>query len=92
MEVTIDNLNDMCSLMCDNVVPQRERNTVYAFVRHCLIDPEFNAGGIPTKEKEYLKKLHWNENSEELHEFYDAMCTLAMLNSKQKRIDRMKEV
>lgn len=28
MEVTIDNLDDMCSLMCDNVVPQKGERTM----------------------------------------------------------------
>lgn len=26
MEVTIDNLEDMCALMCDNYIPKGEKN------------------------------------------------------------------
>lgn len=52
-------------------------NTVFNFAKHCFTDSEFmDSGGIPTKEKLYLKKLGWEVESEELSRFYDAVFTL----------------
>ena len=54
--------------------------TILNFVKHCLTDNEFmDAGGIPTKEKFYLKKLGWEIGSEELSRFYDAVYALREL-------------
>lgn len=48
------------------------------FIKHCLEDKEFwMAGGIPTKEQYYIKKLNMTE--EQVHEFYEAMCSLQRL-------------
>lgn len=57
-------------------------NTLINFVKHCMEDEEFNRGGIPTKEKMYLKKLGIDIGSEELGMFYDAMYLLYELNKK----------
>lgn len=55
-------------------------NTVYAFVRHCLLDPEFNRGGIPTKEADYCERLGWDREGPEAAKFYSAMIDLYELN------------
>lgn len=65
-------------------------NTVYSFVRHCLSDSEFNVGGIPTKEKEYLKKLHWTQNDERTNRFYNAIYELKYLADQQNETDKMR--
>ena len=57
-----------------------ENNTVYAFVRHCLLDPEFNHGGIPSKELDYIERLNWARDGKENTEFFKAMTTLYYLN------------
>jgi len=70
------------------------KTTVYSFVRHCLNDREFNAGGIPTKEKHYLDAIGFNytvkdgnveEAGEDLTAFYEAMTTIKRLNDKYKK-------
>ena len=50
-----------------------KKKTVYNFAKHCLNDPEWNAGGMPTKEEYYLKKLGWTTESDELEIFYNAL-------------------
>ncbi len=65
-------------------------NTVYSFVRHCLSDSEFNVGGIPTKEKEYLKKLHWTQSDERTNRFYNAIYELKYLADQQNETDKMR--
>lgn len=60
-------------------------NTLMNFVKHCMEDEEYNRGGIPTKEKMYLKKLGIEIGSEELRMFYDAMYILYELNKKLER-------
>lgn len=65
-------------------------NTVYSFVRHCLSDFEFNVGGIPTKEKEYLKKLRWTQNDERTNRFYNAIYELKYLADRQNETDKMR--
>ena len=48
------------------------------FIKHCLSDVEFwQSGGIPTKEKYYIKKLNMTEEQE--NTFYEAMCSLQHL-------------
>ena len=48
------------------------------FIKHCLTDNEFwQAGGIPTKERYYIEKLNLTE--EQIHTFYEAMCSLQQL-------------
>lgn len=63
-------------------------NTVYAFVRHCLLDDEFNRGGIPSKESDYLERLGWTVDDENTHRFYDAVCELYELNKEANRKGR----
>lgn len=58
-------------------------NTVKNFASHCLQDSEFLAGGIPTKEDFYCKKLGWDKDSEELSKFYEAMYILSSLESRK---------
>lgn len=54
------------------------------FIRHCLTDKEFwESGGIPTKEKYYIDKLNMTE--EQVHVFYDAMCSLQHLSKEIAR-------
>lgn len=36
MEVTVDNLNDMCALMCDNVVPQKGKSNMERFYNYVI--------------------------------------------------------
>ena len=59
-------------------------NTILNFVKHCLTDDEFLSGGIPTKEKYYLKKLGWTEDCKECSQFYNAMYILYQLNRKRQ--------
>lgn len=48
------------------------------FIKHCMADEEFwMRGGIPTKEKHYIDKLNMTE--EQVHTFYEAMCSLQHL-------------
>ena len=48
------------------------------FIKNCLADSEFwQRGGIPVKERYYIEKLHMTD--EQVHEFYDAMCSLQQL-------------
>ena len=60
-------------------------NTVYAFVRHCLLDSEFNRGGIPSKEFDYLDRLGWSKDDENTHMFYNAMIDLYHLNKEANK-------
>ena len=67
--------------------------TIYGFARHCMNDLEFNCGGIPTKEKEYINALGlgtYQTNGElvaleDLSKFYEAMCTLRDLHIKYSK-------
>ncbi len=59
----------------------KSNNTVWNFAKHCMSDPEFLYGGIPTKEKYYLKKLGWKEGDENCCRFYEAMYALANLDA-----------
>ena len=53
------------------------------FITHCINDEEFwLRGGIPTNEKEYIRKLNMTE--EQTHEFYEAMCSLQHLAKELK--------
>ena len=72
------------------------KTTVYSFVRHCLNDHEFNAGGIPTNERHYLDSIGFSyavkdgnveEAGEELTAFYEAMATIRRLHYKYKKGD-----
>lgn len=72
------------------------KTTVYSFVRHCLNDREFNAGGIPTNERRYLDAIGFSytvndgivsESGEDLKAFYEAMATIKRLNDKYKKGD-----
>lgn len=64
--------------------------TIYGFARHCMSDPEFNFGGIPTKEKDFVNALGlgaYQTNGElvaldDLNKFYEAICTLRDLHIK----------
>lgn len=54
------------------------------FIEHCVRDDEFwYGGGIPTKEKYYLKKLNMTEEQE--HAFYEAMCSLQQLSKELRK-------
>ena len=58
-------------------------NDLRPFIKHCLLDNEFwISGGIPTKEKYYIKKLGMTEEQE--HEFYEVMCILQHLAKELK--------
>ena len=59
----------------------KPNNTVWNFAKHCMSDSEFLCGGIPTKEKYYLKKLGWKADDENCCKFYEAMCALANLDA-----------
>ena len=59
----------------------KSNNTVWNFAKHCMSDPEFLRGGIPTKEKYYLNKLGWKEGDENCRKFYEAMITLDNLKA-----------
>ena len=59
----------------------KPNNTVWNFAKHCMSDPEFLSGGIPTKEKMYFKKLGWKEGDENSCKFYEAMFTLLNLDA-----------
>lgn len=59
-------------------------NNVYNFAKHCLGDAEWNAGGIPSKEKYYLRKLGWTEDSNELKDFYNALRIIWYLQMHSK--------
>lgn len=67
-------------------------NTVYNFVKHCLTDDEFDCGGIPTKEKYYLKKLGWTPNDEITNRFYNAMYELKKIQDEQREIEGKRSV
>jgi len=58
------------------------------FIMHCMNDEEFwMRGGIPTQEKKYIEALGMTE--EQVHEFYEAMCSLQYLAKEINReIDR----
>ena len=65
--------------------------TVYDFAKKCMADPEFNRGGIVKNERKYLDAVGFQYMVEDgqvinggadMHEFYDAMMTLLMLNNK----------
>ena len=58
---------------------------IYRFTRHCLSDPEFNVGGIPTNEGYYLQKLGLQVNDPDLSKFYGALYTLYELNRKYSK-------
>lgn len=54
MEVTIDNLEDMCALMCDNRIPKRKNND-----RRRVKDRSEEAGVQTDKESELpMHMLH----------------------------------
>ena len=55
---------------------------IYKFARHCLSDPEFNVGGIPSNESYYLQKLGLTVTDADLSKFYSAMYDLYELNRK----------
>lgn len=57
---------------------------VYGYFRHCMQDVEANAGGIPTKEQYWLKRLGWEEDGEEENEFFKAFFTIWRLNKENK--------
>ena len=70
--------------------------TVYGFVRHCMDDREFNAGGIPTNERRFLDAIGFpyavkdgnvEEAGEDLTAFYEAMATIRRLHYKYKKGD-----
>lgn len=65
--------------------------TVYDFVKKCMNDAEFNAGGVPKDERKYLDGIGFEYTvkdgqvysyGEDLDEFFRAMCALARLNKK----------
>lgn len=63
---------------------------VYSFMRHCLSDDEALAWGIPTKESYYLKKLGWDNDSDETEAFYTALYILLRLRQGKKiKVTRM---
>lgn len=57
--------------------------TLRPFIEYCLHDEEFLAGGIPTKEEFYKKKLNMTE--EQLSKFYDGMYILYHLSKELKK-------
>ena len=59
------------------------RTTVYSFVRHCLKDPEFNAGGIPANEERYLSEIGLDDY--EKYELRTALNVLYELQTKYCR-------
>lgn len=58
---------------------------VYEFAKYCLDDEEFNRGGIPTEEKNFLNKLGWKIGDVNLALFYEAVGRLYDL---QKEMDK----
>lgn len=63
---------------------EKEKIDLRPFIKHCLSDAEFwQCGGIPTKEKYYINKLNMTE--EQLHIFYEAMCSLQQLAKELKK-------
>ena len=66
------------------VVYDKKQFDLRPFINNCLSDPEFwQRCGIPVKEKYYINKL--NMTDEQVHVFYEAMCSLQQL---AKEIER----
>lgn len=72
------------------------RRTVYGFAKHCMQDDEFQRGGIPTGETDWLKSIGMEftvhedgviEIGEDASRFYTAMATLYELDRKYSRKD-----
>lgn len=70
--------------------------TVYDFARKLMRDEEFNRGGIMKNERKYIDAIGFDytvhggqldEYGEDLRKFFDAMCTLCMLQKKYNRED-----
>ena len=67
--------------------------TVYDFARKLMKDEEFNCGGIMKNERKYIDAIgfDYSVSGGELHcgddlgKFFDAMCTLCMLQKKYNR-------
>lgn len=55
--------------------------TIKGFIEHCINDDEFwLMGGIPSNEEFFINNL--NMTDEQLHKFYEALCTLQQLSKK----------